>query len=234
MTPFDSVILDLDGTLVDSVYQHVVAWQWAFHDVGLRVRSTQVHAAIGMGGDRLVAHVVSESAERAVGDRVRMAHDEHFRSLLPTVEELDGASELLEALAQAHRLVLASSGSRRSTDELVERVSGGVHLTGTLSGSDVERSKPAPDLLRAAAESVSGERPVVIGDSVWDVLAANEAGYPCLALTSGGIGAHALTDAGAAGVYEGPRNLLDLLGLTSVERGHDEWGTAASPRAGGR
>src|SRR3546814_20244802 len=99
----DTVILDLDGTLVDSVYQHVLAWQLAFRDVGLRIRGVDVHAAIGMGGDKLVAHVAGDSAEWAVGDQVREAHDEHFRAFLPTLEEVDGASQLLQRSANIGR-----------------------------------------------------------------------------------------------------------------------------------
>ena len=86
------VVLDLDGTLVDSVYQHVVAWHAAFHDVGLHVSAARIHETIGMGGDRLVAHVAGNPAEAAVGEDVRRLHDDYFRSHLRTVCALDGAA----------------------------------------------------------------------------------------------------------------------------------------------
>src|SRR3546814_7471920 len=124
----DTVILDLDGTLVDSVYQHVLAWQLAFRDVGLRIRGVDVHAAIGMGGDKLVAHVAGDSAEWAVGDQVREAHDEQLRAFLPTLEEVDGASELLERLASSHRLVLASYGEEEVTHARLTHRSRAPHL----------------------------------------------------------------------------------------------------------
>ncbi len=85
--PVDTVVFDLDGTLVDSVYQHVLAWQAAFRDVGLRVSGAAVHHSIGMGGDRLVSQVAGTAVERAVGDEVRRAHDHHFRDLLSQVHE---------------------------------------------------------------------------------------------------------------------------------------------------
>lgn len=104
-------VLDLDGTLVDSVYEHVVAWQRAFHRVGLHVGATRVHEAIGMGGDKLVAHVSGEAAEHAVGDDVRAFHDTYFEESLRTINALDGASELVEALAQQGRQVVVASSS---------------------------------------------------------------------------------------------------------------------------
>src|ERR687889_1948329 len=94
------VVLDLDGTLVDSVYHHVVSWQAAFRDVGLHVSAVRLHEAIGMGGDRLVAHVAGDPAESAVGEDVRKLHDDYFRSYLRTVCALDGAADLVETLAR--------------------------------------------------------------------------------------------------------------------------------------
>ena len=98
---FDTAVLDLDGTLVDSVYQHVVAWRSAFLAVGMDVPAARIHRAIGMGGDRLVTEVAGRSAEAAVGDEVRAIHDERFESLLPQVSATEGAFALLEALRRA-------------------------------------------------------------------------------------------------------------------------------------
>ena len=98
--PRPVVVLDLDGTLVDSVYQHVVAWHAAFHDVGLHVSAVRIHEAIGMGGDRLVAEVAGASAETAVGDEVRRLHDTYFRAGLRTISPLDGAPEPTDGSAE--------------------------------------------------------------------------------------------------------------------------------------
>ena len=214
-----TVVLDLDGTLVDSVYPHVVAWTSAFHDVGLHVASTTVHHAIGMGGDRLVAHVAGAAAESAVGDDVRALHDKYFRAGLRTVSELDGASDLLTALAgRGHHLVLASSSEADLVDQLLDRVGARARLDAIVSGSDAEHSKPAADIVEAAVSRVGPGPAIVIGDAVWDVLAADAAGLPCIGLGSGGIDASHLRAAGAVEVYDGPRDLLEQLGSSPLAR----------------
>ena len=206
------VVLDLDGTLVDSVYQHVSAWNAAFHDVGLHVSAVRIHEAIGMGGDRLVAHVAGNPAESAVGEDVRKLHDDYFRSHLRTVCALDGAAELVEALAtQGHRLVLASSSESDLVDDLLELVDVRRHLAAVVTGSDDAATKPAPDMVRLAVERAGGGQAVVVGDAVWDVLSAEAAGASCVGLRSGGVPAERLTSAGASAVYDGPRDLLERL-----------------------
>src|SRR5262245_4513601 len=110
-SPFDTAVLDLDGTLVDSVYHHVVAWRSAFLAVGMDVPTARIHRAIGMGGDRLVTEVAGRSAESAVGDEVRTMHDERFDQLLSQVTATEGAFELLESLRRHDlKVVVASSG----------------------------------------------------------------------------------------------------------------------------
>jgi phosphoglycolate phosphatase len=217
------VVLDLDGTLVDSVYQHVVAWHAAFHDVGLHVSAVRVHEAIGMGGDRLVAHVAGGPAESAVGEDVRKLHDEYFRSHLRTVCALDGAAELVETLAgNGHRLVLASSSESDLVDDLLELVDVRRHLTAVVTGSDDAATKPAPDMVQLAVERAGGEsggRAVVVGDAVWDVLSAEAAGMSCIGLCSGGVSAERLASAGAVAVYDGSRDLLERLEESPLRSG---------------
>lgn len=206
------VVLDLDGTLVDSVYQHVVAWHAAFHDVGLHVSAVRVHEAIGMGGDRLVAHVAGEAAEAAVGEDVRKLHDDYFRSQLRSVCALDGAADLVEALAgHGHRLALVSSSESDLVDDLLELVDVRRHLTAIVTGSDDAATKPASDMVELGIERAGGGKAIVVGDAVWDALSAEAAGVPCVGLRSGGIAAERLTSAGASWVYDGPRDLLDRL-----------------------
>jgi phosphoglycolate phosphatase len=214
--PRPVVVLDLDGTLVDSVYQHVVAWQAAFHDVGRHVSAMRIHEAIGMGGDRLVAHVAGDAAESAVGDEVRALHDTYFRATLRSVRALDGASELVEALAgHGHRLALASSSETDVVDELLDLLDVRRHLTAVVTGSDAAASKPAPDSVQLAIERAGGAgaggRAIVVGDAVWDALSAEAASAAAIGLRSGGIGAERLRSAGASWVYDGPRDLLERL-----------------------
>ena len=206
------VVLDLDGTLVDSVYEHVVSWHAAFHDVGLHVSAVRVHEAIGMGGDRLVGHVAGDAAETAVGDDVRTLHDKYFRAGIRTVCALDGAADLVEALAgQGHRVVLASSSEADIVDELLDIVDVRRHLHAVVTGSDDVPSKPAPDLVALAVEKAGGGQAVVVGDAVWDAMSADAAGADCIGLRSGGISAERLEAAGASRVYDGPRDLLTRL-----------------------
>ncbi|KRE95530.1 hypothetical protein ASG76_07795 [Nocardioides sp. Soil774] len=213
--PRPVVVLDLDGTLVDSVYQHVVAWQAAFHDVGRHVSAMRVHEAIGMGGDRLVAHVAGDAAEAAVGNDVRELHDKYFRATLRTVCALDGASELVEELARhGHRLALASSSENEIVDELLDLLDVRRHLTAIVTGSDGAASKPAPDSVQLAIERAGGSgggKPVVVGDAVWDALSAEAASVASIGVRSGGISAERLRSAGASWVYDGPRDLLERL-----------------------
>ncbi len=101
MSRVQAVVLDLDGTFVDSVYVHALAWREAFREVGVDVPTYQLHRAVGMGGDRLVAAVAGDAAEHAVGDVVRKLHDEHFHGRLTEVHPLGGATELLGACRDA-------------------------------------------------------------------------------------------------------------------------------------
>jgi phosphoglycolate phosphatase-like HAD superfamily hydrolase len=205
-----TVVLDLDGTLVDSVYQHVTAWQAAFHDVGLHVSGVRIHEAIGMGGDRLVAAVAGASCEAAVGEEVRKLHDSYFRSGLRTISPLDGAPELVESLAErGHRLVLASSSETDLVDALLEIVGISHHLHAVVTGSDDAASKPAPDMVQLAIERAGSRGPaVVVGDATWDAESAAAAGVPSIGLRSGGVSTERLLSAGAAAVFDGPRDLL--------------------------
>lgn len=206
----DTVVLDMDGTLVDSVYVRTVAWRAAFSDVGLAVPSHRIHQVIGMGGDRAVAWLMGDAVERAVGQEVRRRHGEHFERLLGDVGPTDGAAELLTWLREVGLLVVvASSGEPPLTARLLETIDGGPGLVHHVVGlPDGGASKPAPDLFLAALEGVGGRQALVVGDAVWDVRAAVAAGMSCLAVRTGGIGDAALLAAGAAAVVEDPRELL--------------------------
>lgn len=206
------VVLDLDGTLVDSVYHHVVAWQSAFRDVGRPVGALRLHEAIGMGGDRLVAHVAGASAEAAVGDDVRALHDKHFRAALRSIYALDGAAELVTEVAdRGFRVALASSSEADLVDDLLDLVDSRGRIGTLLTGSDEVPSKPGPETVQEAVARAGGGSAIVIGDSVWDALSAEAAGARCIGLRSGGVGSERLTSAGASWVFDDPRDLVARL-----------------------
>ena len=211
-TDLDTVVLDLDGTLVDSVYVHVAAWRAAFGDVGVDVPTYRIHRAIGMGGDRLVGEVAGAAVEQALGDTVRDLHGRHFEDRFHQVTPLDGAGELLAALRERSlKVVLASSGEQEQTDRLLGLVDNSDALHERVSGSEAERSKPAPDLIDVALERVGSRCALVVGDAVWDVESARKAGLPCVGLLTGGFSADELRSAGALRVLDTPRDLLQHL-----------------------
>jgi phosphoglycolate phosphatase-like HAD superfamily hydrolase len=220
----DTVVLDVDGTLVDSVYQHVRAWDEAFRRVGVDVSAWRLHRAIGMGGDRIVAALAGRAVEVGLGDEIRRHHDERYADLVRDVRPLPGAAELLSALRlRGHLVVLASSGSREQTAEAVERIGAAAHIHAWISGKDVVGTKPAPDSLDLAIDRVGGRRAAVVGDSVWDMEPARARGHVAIGLLSGGFGAAELRAAGADLVFEDPADLLEHLDETPLRRAREEF-----------
>jgi len=207
-TTLDTVILDLDGTLVDTVYQHVLAWRSAFLSVGVDIPAWRIHRAIGIGGDRLVAELAGRRVENAVGDEVRKLHGLRFQDQLPHVTPTDGAPELLEALRNRDlKVVVASSGEREVTERLLSVLGAAEALHAWVSGDQAESSKPDADLLRLAMDKVSGDAALVIGDTVWDVESAQKCGFPCVTVLTGGVSDAELREAGALDVRESPAGI---------------------------
>jgi HAD superfamily hydrolase (TIGR01549 family) len=206
----NAAILDVDGTLVDTNYHHVVAWFRALRDTGTTVPMWRLHRHMGMGGDQLVAAVAGEAFERECGDRAREAEKEHYQRLIDEVELLPGAKDLLAALrARGARMVLASSAKEEEIGHYVEQLGAGdVPYT---TSADVEKTKPEPDLVLAALERVDGEPAVMIGDSTWDCEAAGRAGIRCVAVLTGGFSREELTEAGAEEVFECLADLISAL-----------------------
>jgi HAD superfamily hydrolase (TIGR01549 family) len=205
-----AAILDVDGTLVDTNYHHVVAWFRALRDTGTTVPMWRLHRHMGMGGDQLVAAVAGERFERECGDRAREAEKEHYQRLIDEVELLPGAKDLLDALrARGTRMVLASSAKEEEIGHYVEQLGAGdVPYT---TSADVEKTKPEPDLVLAALERVDGEPAVMIGDSTWDCEAAGRAGIRCVAVLTGGFSREELTEAGAEEVFACLADLIAAL-----------------------
>jgi phosphoglycolate phosphatase-like HAD superfamily hydrolase len=205
-----TVLLDVDGTLVDSVFLHVRAWVASFARVGLVVPSHVVHASIGMGGDRLVAHVTNDATEASLGDTIREGHLEMFHASLGEVRPTRGAGELVRELRhRGHELAVASSADPSLTDELlaIADVDG---LVSTVAHSgDVEASKPDPEVLHTSGARSDQAALVLLGDAPWDARAAAEAGIPCLGVRTGGFADATLLKAGMVRVLEDPQQVLD-------------------------
>jgi phosphoglycolate phosphatase len=221
----DTVVLDLDGTLVDSVYTHVTCWKSAFADVGVEVPGYRIHRAIGMGGDRLVTEVAGPAVEHALGDTVRSLHARHFGERFGLISALDGASELLEHVRKRGlKPVLASSGDQQMTDQLLDLLDDSSALLHRISGDEAEESKPSPELVEVALGTVDAAGALVVGDTVWDVEASAKAGVPCVALLSGGLSEGELRAAGAGAVFATPRDLLE-----NFDRALEAAGSAPRP-----
>jgi HAD superfamily hydrolase (TIGR01549 family) len=205
----DTVVLDVDGTLVDSVYVHVLAWSNAFRAIGTQVSGWRIHRAIGMGGDRLVTEVAGQRVEDALGDEVRRLHDQEFEDLAHTVQPLPGADDLLVDLRErGFTVVLASSARREHAEIALGLLEQSVMAHDWVCSEDVDVSKPAPDLIEVAVEKVGGHDPVVVGDSIWDIRAAEERKAPSVGLRCGGFCDSELMDAGAAVVFDSPADLV--------------------------
>ena len=216
-----ALIFDLDGTLVDTVYAHVFAWQRALAEAGLPVDGWRIHRRIGMSGGLFGRAVAREVGRELSPDEMEAAQDRHgeiFRELLPERRPLPGAVELLAELRERGvRHGIATSGRRPEIDESLAALGVGPE-TVVIDRGDVERAKPEPDLFLAcqAALGVEAHDCYVVGDAVWDLLAARRAAMLSIGLLSGGYGADELLAAGAFRVYEDAAELrrsLDELGL---------------------
>jgi len=199
-----TVVFDIDGTLVDTNYQHAIAWHRALRDHGYTVQLWEIHRHIGMGGDQLVAALIGEEGEQADGETIREAEGEAYGELIGEVEVMDGASELLRELHEEGAVVvLASSAKAEEVDHYLDLLDARELVDGWTTAADVEQTKPEPDLIGVALEKAGRRGPaVMVGDSTWDVKAAQAAGVPTLAVLTGGFSAEELGDAGADRVVE--------------------------------
>jgi HAD superfamily hydrolase (TIGR01509 family) len=220
MTEPTIAVLDVDGTLIDSNYQHALAWYRALRAVGETFPVWRLHRLIGMGGDQLVSAIGGEDLERRVGDEARKRQGEEVDRLLDEMAPLPGARALLVAVKErGHRLVLASSGQERHVDAFLDLLDARDLADAWTSSSDVENSKPAPDLLQVALRKLgAGEdaASVMVGDSTWDVEAADRAGMPAIVVRSGGFGDDELRAAGAVALFDTPGDLAAALDDTAL------------------
>jgi HAD superfamily hydrolase (TIGR01509 family) len=199
-----TIVLDIDGTLVDTNYQHAIAWHRALREHGYVVQLWQIHRHIGMGGDQIVTALAGEEAERRDGDALREAEGEAYGELIGEVQAMEGATELLEELrGDGLKAILASSAKAEEVEHYLDLLGARDLVEGWTTSADVERTKPHPDLVHAALEKAGSEGPaVMVGDSTWDVKAAERAGMPTLAVLTGGFSEEELREAGAVEVCE--------------------------------
>jgi HAD superfamily hydrolase (TIGR01509 family) len=219
--PTPAFLFDLDGTLVDSVYQHVLAWREALEDAGIQLSVWRIHRRIGMSGGLFVRALAREMGRPVTPEsaaRMRARHAEAFARLSSQVRPLPGARELLAELS-ARRVpwAVATSGRLETAGPVLEMlgVDAGVPV---VTRDQVAHAKPDPDLFLAAAErlGVPAADTVVVGDSVWDLLAAQRARALGVGLLSGGYGQDELERAGAYRVYADPADLLAHLDEVGV------------------
>lgn len=201
------VLFDVDGTLLDTNYLHVLAWWQAMRDAGHDdVSMAAVHRAIGIASAELVEHLLGKEDEQAVE-----AHSKRYEALKDQITAFPEAAELLQRCRDAGLVVvLATSGKEEDLEWMRPAIGAEDAVSGATTSADVGSAKPAPDLLSVAVEQhgLDPRATVVVGDTVWDVESARRADLPCIALTCGGISRQELTDAGADEVYDDPADLL--------------------------
>ena len=204
----EALNIDIDGTLVDSNYQHVIAWQEALREHGLDAEAWKIHRYVGKGGDKMIESVAGEEAERKAGDAVRESEGEIFQRLIDQVRPLEGAGEFVRKVKDlGFIVVLSSSAKDHEVDHYLDQLEVRELIDGHTSSADVDQTKPDPDLIEAALEKAGTRDALMVGDSIWDVEAARRSGIDCLAVLTGGFSKAELA---AAGAIEVRPSLADL------------------------
>ncbi|KDN87568.1 HAD family hydrolase [Kitasatospora cheerisanensis] len=209
-----AALFDVDGTLVDTAYLHTLAWWEALRQYGHLVDAAPVHRAIGMGSDQLLDHLLGADRDRSDDEAISAAHLALYAQFWPGLRAFDGAADLLRACAgRGWRVVLCTSASGRELDVLRGALDADDAVFAVTDSDSVAVSKPAPDLVHSALERASAPagRAVFVGDSVWDVRAANRAGTPCVGVETGGFAGEELRGAGAVEVHSSVGDLLASL-----------------------
>lgn len=197
-----AAILDIDGTLVDTNYHHAVAWFRAFRQHGHVVPLWRIHRHIGMGGDKLIAALLSDEVEEREGEDIRAAEKALYLTFIEEVEPLRGARALMEDLRdRGASIVLASSAKADEVDHYLDLLQARGLADGWTTSADVEATKPDPDLVLAALDKVGSKDAIMIGDSTWDCQAAKAAGIASIAVLTGGFSEEELREAGASEVF---------------------------------
>jgi HAD superfamily hydrolase (TIGR01509 family) len=213
-----AALLDVDGTLVDSVYQHALTWWRALRRHDLYVPIRRVHRHIGMGGDQIVKALCDEEVERQHGDSLRDTESELFSEMIDEVRPLPGAQELMQTLNErGHEVVIASSSNEDDLDHYLDLLGARELASAWTSSADVEVTKPEPDVVVAALQKVEGtDGAVMVGDAPWDALAAKRADVPTIGVLTGGFCESELREAGAEPIFASARELRDGLDSTPL------------------
>jgi HAD superfamily hydrolase (TIGR01509 family) len=211
-----AVLLDVDGTLVDSNYFHTVAWWRALSGAGHVIPMARIHRLVGMGADTFLEELLGEH-----DDALEDAWQEEFAKLRDDIPATPGAADLARAAKErGATVVLATSGKPGDVEVLRRTLGADEWIDGAVNSSEVDESKPAPDIFARALE-VAGADPadsIVVGDTVWDVKAAAACGLTCVTVTCGGIARQELEEAGAAAVYRDPEDLVAQLDASPLGR----------------
>ena len=212
----DTAILDVDGTLVDTNYQHALAWFRAFERYDVTLPIWRIHRGIGMGGDQIVEALAGKELEQRHGDELRDAWVEEFDKMIGEIRPFDGAVDLLGQLRKrGFKVVLASSGKQQHVEHYLDLIDGRSYAEAWTTSDDVEATKPAPDLMQVAVGKVDGARGVMLGDSTWDFVAAKKLDLPTLAVLTGGFSVEELEEAGADRVFHSLPELIESIDDTS-------------------
>jgi HAD superfamily hydrolase (TIGR01549 family) len=212
-----TAILDIDGTLVDTNYQHTLAWYRAFRQHGIVLPMWKIHTHIGMGGDQLVASLTSESVDEEMGDDIRSAEKALYMALIEEVAPVEEAREFIADLKKrGHTVVLASSAKADEVEHYLDLLDARSLADDWTTSADVESTKPQPDLVNAALEKAGGGDAVMVGDTPWDIKAASGADVPTIAVITGGFSRAELEEAGAADVFESVAELRGRLDDTPL------------------
>jgi HAD superfamily hydrolase (TIGR01549 family) len=183
-----TAIFDIDGTLVGTNYQHALAWYRAFRAEQITIPIWQIHRAIGIGSDRVVELLAGEEIARSLGEKLQDAQGPFYDEMLAEVQPMEGAHDLLRDLKQAgYPIILASSATTDEAEHYIELLEAGDYVDGYTTSEDVQKSKPAPDIVTAALAKAGGSDGVMVGDSTWDCQAATRAGLPCIGVLTGGF-----------------------------------------------
>jgi HAD superfamily hydrolase (TIGR01509 family) len=213
-----AAILDIDGTLVDTNYQHALAWYYAFRQSDIILPVWKIHRSIGMGGDQLIPHLIGDEQAEEVADDVKAAEKALYLNMIEQVEPFDGAHEFIEDLKESgHTVVLASSAKADELDYYLDLLDARELADAWTSSADVEETKPEPDLVNAALEKAgTDDEAVMVGDTPWDVKAAKKAGIDTIAVMTGGFGADELDEAGAFAVFDSIAELRQKIADTPL------------------
>jgi HAD superfamily hydrolase (TIGR01549 family) len=218
-----AILFDLDGTLIDTAYEHVIAWAAAVKGAGISIPNWKIHRRIGMSGQSLMRQVLREhhvQARKINLEKIEEKHAAVFGKMIKQIRPLPGAEDLLRLLTRLRvRWAIATTGSGSQTTRLLQALRIPSHTT-IVTGDDVAKAKPSPEIFATAAErlKVPIENCVVVGDSIWDMLAAGRRRALGVGILSGGYSQTELEQSGAYRVYADPADMLEHLEDLGIDR----------------